>query len=133
MRMVLLALGALVILGGGAAGAYFYFMKPAQASVGNEAVAKDDSAEKDKKKEANEKAAYVEMDPLIVPIIDKDGVSQEVSLVVAIEVPDDKAKAAQDLVEYCLTKGQESASSLGYVPLPDNVRETVRKAAQLIN
>lgn len=48
------------------------------------------------------------------------------------DMPDDKAKAARDLVEYCLTEGQESASSLGYVPLPDNVRETVRKAAQLI-
>lgn len=49
------------------------------------------------------------------------------------DMPDDKAKAAKDLVEYCLTEGQKSASSLGYVPLPDNVRETVRKAAQLIH
>ncbi len=48
------------------------------------------------------------------------------------DMPDEKAKAARELVEYCLTEGQKTASSLGYVPLPENVIETVRKAAQLI-
>ncbi|WP_321532392.1 phosphate ABC transporter substrate-binding protein PstS [uncultured Desulfuromonas sp.] len=44
----------------------------------------------------------------------------------------EKAKAARDLVEYCLTEGQKSADSLGYIPLPKNIIETVRKTAQLI-
>jgi phosphate transport system substrate-binding protein len=45
---------------------------------------------------------------------------------------DDKAKALRDLVEYCLTEGQKSADALGYIPLPDNVVEKVRAAAQLV-
>lgn len=45
---------------------------------------------------------------------------------------DDKAKALRDLIEYCLTEGQKSADALGYIPLPENVIEKVRKAAQLI-
>lgn len=44
----------------------------------------------------------------------------------------DKAKVARDLVEYCLTEGQKSADAMGYIPLPDNVIETVRQVAQNI-
>ena len=48
------------------------------------------------------------------------------------DMDDEKAKVARDLVEYCLTEGQKSADALGYVPLPDNVVETVRKVSQMI-
>jgi phosphate transport system substrate-binding protein len=44
----------------------------------------------------------------------------------------EKAQAARDLVEYCLTEGQKSADDLGYIPLPENVVETVRTVAQNI-
>ncbi len=44
----------------------------------------------------------------------------------------EKAKAARDLIEYCLTEGQKTADSLGYIPLPKNIIETVRETAQLI-
>jgi phosphate transport system substrate-binding protein len=44
----------------------------------------------------------------------------------------EKAQAARELVEYCITKGQESADKLGYVPLPENVVEMVRSATQFI-
>ena len=44
----------------------------------------------------------------------------------------EKAKAARHLVEYCLTEGQESADALGYIPLPENVVETVWEVAQKI-
>jgi phosphate transport system substrate-binding protein len=44
----------------------------------------------------------------------------------------EKAKVARQLVEYCLTEGQKSADALGYVPLPEEVVETVRKVAQKI-
>ncbi|TVQ92872.1 MAG: phosphate ABC transporter substrate-binding protein PstS [Chromatiaceae bacterium] len=43
-----------------------------------------------------------------------------------------KAGVARDLVEYILTEGQQSADPMGYIPLPENVVETVRKVAQLI-
>lgn len=41
----------------------------------------------------------------------------------------DKLDAARKLIEYCITTGQKSADSLGYIPLPDNVVESVRKVA----
>jgi phosphate transport system substrate-binding protein len=43
-----------------------------------------------------------------------------------------RAKAARDLVEYCLTEGQKSADAMGYIPLPDNVIATVREVSQMI-
>ena len=45
---------------------------------------------------------------------------------------DGKAKALRDLVEYGLTKGQAMAPKMGYIPLPENVVERVRKATALI-
>jgi len=44
----------------------------------------------------------------------------------------EKAKAARDLIEYCLTQGQKSADSLGYIPLPASVVETVRETTKMI-
>jgi phosphate transport system substrate-binding protein len=40
-----------------------------------------------------------------------------------------KAAALRQLVEYCLTEGQKSSASMGYIPLPDVVVAAVRKAA----
>ncbi len=45
---------------------------------------------------------------------------------------DAKAKALRDLVEYCLTEGQKSADSMGYIPLPANVVERVRKVSNMV-
>lgn len=45
---------------------------------------------------------------------------------------DAKAKVLRELVEYGLTKGQAAAPKMGYVPLPANVIERVKKAAALI-
>lgn len=88
MKLVLIALGALVILGGGAAGAYFYFAKPAVASAGeaSEAEKAHDKAKADAAAAIPPK--FVELNALILPIIDDSGVTQTVSLVVAIEVAD---------------------------------------------
>ncbi|MGH8615004.1 MAG: phosphate ABC transporter substrate-binding protein PstS [Gammaproteobacteria bacterium] len=43
-----------------------------------------------------------------------------------------KAEALRDIVEYCLTEGQKIADPMGYIPLPENVVEKVRVAAQQI-
>ncbi|MCB1783373.1 MAG: flagellar basal body-associated FliL family protein [Alphaproteobacteria bacterium] len=94
MKKIVIALGALLLLGGGGAGAYFYFFAPAQASVpegeegGDEHVAKEESHGGGGHGEG---ASFVELDPLILPIIDNSGVTQVVSLVVAIEVGDASA------------------------------------------
>jgi flagellar FliL protein len=90
MRMVLIAVVALLMLGGGGAGAYFYFGKQAEASPtdGGKEVANHDK--KDKKKGGGGHGAggaeFVELDPLVLPIIDGTGVTQVVSLVIALEV-----------------------------------------------
>jgi phosphate transport system substrate-binding protein len=45
---------------------------------------------------------------------------------------DEKANALRELVEYCLTTGQQSADAMGYIPLPENVIERVRKVSQMV-
>lgn len=92
MKMAAIGLLAVLVLGGGAAGAYFYFAKPAVAAGGPvDEAAK--AAHDAKSKEAAEGAAapvqeFVELHPLILPVIGENGVTQTVSLVVSLEVPD---------------------------------------------
>lgn len=92
MKIILIALTAIILLAGGGAGAYFYFMQPAEAATG--AAGEHAKAEKSakKKKDAHAASSFVQLDPLILPIIGKDGVSQVVSLVVVIETPDEAGK-----------------------------------------
>jgi len=104
MKYAILAIVAIVVLGGGAAFAYLYF-QPAQTSETEEGAEADSGehgdthAKADKKKEKAhadssahaEPAQFVELDPIILPVLDKDGVSQTVSLVVSLEVFDHKA------------------------------------------
>lgn len=92
MKFVLMALAGLLLLGGGAAGAYFFFDKPAEAAAGPA----DEAQEAHKAKKADHGGGhgegadvqYVEMQPLVLPIIDDNGVSQVVSLVMVLEVND---------------------------------------------
>ena len=83
MRFIVLILLGLVLLGGGGAGAYFYFGQKAEASAGEAGKHADGHGAGDGKKESFE---FVELDPLVLPIIDKQGVQQVISLVIAIEV-----------------------------------------------
>ncbi len=53
-------------------------------------------------------------------------------LMFAEKMSADKLAAANKLIEYCITEGQKSADSLGYIPLPSNVVDTVRKVAKKI-
>jgi phosphate transport system substrate-binding protein len=45
---------------------------------------------------------------------------------------DNKAEVLRNVVEYGLTEGQKVADQYGYIPLPDNVIEKVRAAAEQI-
>ena len=83
MKLVLMIVGALVVLAGGGAGAYFYFVQPAEASAPE---GEEHEVVKKEEKEAPTHYEYVELDPLILPIVDKSGVSQVVSMVIALEV-----------------------------------------------
>lgn len=94
--MIFIALGALIVLGGGGAGAYFYFFQPAEASAVDTV---DDHKEEDKKKDDHSgHYEFVELDPLILPIVDNNGVSQTVNLVVTLEVVDAKARAKVEMI-----------------------------------
>lgn len=90
MRMIIIAAAALLVLGGGAAGAYFYFSQNAEAAVGPdgqpiEITEKDDKHQKGGHGEANS-SKFVELTPIILPIVDGNGVSQTISMIVTIEV-----------------------------------------------
>ena len=39
-----------------------------------------------------------------------------------------KAAALKELVRYCMVEGQKASESLGYIPLPDHVKERVLQA-----
>ncbi|MFK7839202.1 MAG: flagellar basal body-associated protein FliL [Bdellovibrionales bacterium] len=96
MKSVIMIVGALIVLAGGGAGAYFYFTGEAEASAPQDQADKI-AEKKSKEKKETYKFEYVELDPLILPIVDKNGVSQVVSLVVALEVIDSKsASLARD-------------------------------------
>ena len=88
MRMIIMAVLLLAVLGGGGAGVYFYFFNVAEASISEEDKEK---ATKEAKKEDHggehgAEAMFVELDPLILPIVDNDGIQQVVSIVIALEV-----------------------------------------------
>lgn len=87
MKSVVLALIAILILGGGGAAGYFYFKQPAEAAIGEDQQAAP--KEIHGKVNANHHE-FVQLDPLILPIVDSNGVSQIVSIVVVIEVEGSK-------------------------------------------
>jgi flagellar FliL protein len=91
MRVALLALVAIVVLGGAAGGAYFYFGRSAEASVGE--TAEHTEAKEAKKKDKHEPLVFVEMTPLVLPIVDANGVSQVISLVIVLQVASEEQKA----------------------------------------
>lgn len=88
MKILIFAVAALMIVGGGGAGAYFYFGNQAVAAGTDGEDAKKHAEKMEKKK--SETFEFVELAPLILPIIDENGVSQVVSIVITIEVADTK-------------------------------------------
>jgi flagellar FliL protein len=92
MKLAVIAIVALLLVGGGAAGAYFYFDKPAEAAGGpvDEAAKAEHEAKKEAAKEGEPapQAQFVQLDPLILPLIGESGVTQTISIVVSLEVPD---------------------------------------------
>lgn len=89
MKMALIGLVAVLILGGGAAGAYFYFNKPAEAALTEGAAAEKAAAEAEGEHAAPAPVLeFVKVDPIILPVIDDHGLSQVVTIVITLEVPD---------------------------------------------
>lgn len=85
MKKVIMTLAALALLTGVAGGAYLFLMKPAQASE------KSEKKETAKSEGGDAAVSFVQMSPLTLPILDKNGVSQIISIVISIEVKDEIA------------------------------------------
>ncbi|MAH06131.1 MAG: flagellar basal body-associated FliL family protein [Pseudomonadota bacterium] len=86
MKKVLIGVVGILLLGGGAGGGYLFLKKPAEASLTEEGAAKEAKHAKKKKGHGDEAIEFVQLDPLILPIVDRNGLSQVVSIVVALEV-----------------------------------------------
>lgn len=99
MKKIIIIVVALLLLGGGGFAAFtFLGGKPAEASV-DAKTAKKDKEEGEKavsKEEADAKVAFVKIDSLTLPIVNKSGVVQIVNISVTLEVEDaEKAKAIE--------------------------------------
>lgn len=98
-KMIIIGLAAVLLLGGGAAG-YFFLLAPDEAEevLEGEEHAADNTKDKDgHSKDSDDKhgdghggahMAYIEMSPLLLPIIDEYGISQTVTITIALEVSD---------------------------------------------
>lgn len=92
MRKILMVVAALGVLGGGGAGAYFMLLKkPAEAALPNQEKV-DEHAKAEEKKHGEEAPApkFVKLDPLVVPVMDDEGVSQTISMLITFEVVDEE-------------------------------------------
>lgn len=103
MKYIGILLWACVLVGAGGAGGFFYFKNSAVASFGevNQQAIADKEAKELSAKEAEEAAKnlrFVELTPIILPIMDAQGVSQVVTLIVSLEVTNEEnEKFAQAL------------------------------------
>lgn len=92
MKKLVLGLVALLLLGGVGFAAYTYLGgAPAEAAATEGAVeeaAKKEQEGKDKAA-ADALVAFVKMDPMVLPVVDKTGVSQVINLSVTLEVKDE--------------------------------------------
>lgn len=83
MKKIMAICGALALLLGGGFAVYTVLNKPAAASVDGKVV-----EEKAADAHAAPTIEYVKLDPLMLPIVDRNGVSQMVRIVVSLQVAD---------------------------------------------
>lgn len=86
LKKALLPILAAILLLSIGAGAYFY-MSSSEASTGEDAAVA--AKAEDKEHASAGKITYIPMQPIILPIIDREGISQTISLVVSLEVKDE--------------------------------------------
>lgn len=91
MKYIFILVMAVVLLGAGGAAGFFAFQKEAVASLGAEnaealAIKKKREQAARASEEENKNLHFVKLDPIILPIIDEQGVSQVITLVVSLEL-----------------------------------------------
>lgn len=142
MRLIIMAVVLLALLGGGGAGAYFYFFQPAEAAISDEAKKADTEHKKEAKEgEHGAEAMFVELDPLILPIVDNEGVQQIVSIVIALEVAGqegaDKVKAIKPRLKDAYIQDlygvlNKNEALKGGVVQVGTIKERLNKATQRV-
>lgn len=85
MKKFIITAIAVLFLGCGIFGTFLFLNKPAQAN---------ESKEPEKAEGEAAGPSFVEMKPLVLPVVDKEGVSQIISIVISLET-DDPANVAQ--------------------------------------
>lgn len=84
MKKFMYVMMVMIMLGGGIIGSVLLSSASAYAGGGGGDSGGDLSGA--------EAAHFVRLDPLILPVIDKDGITQTISLVIVIEVPSDRTR-----------------------------------------
>jgi flagellar FliL protein len=96
MKKIILAVVALALIGGGGFAAFTFLAgSKAEASVDPKQAAKDkkDGEKALSKAEIDAKVAFVKIDPLTLPVVNKKGVVQIINISITLEVEDaEKAK-----------------------------------------
>lgn len=99
MKKIIIIFVALLLLGGGGFAAFtFLGGKTAEASVDPKQASKDKSKAEDAASKAEKDAlvSFVKMDPLTLPVVNKNGVVQIVNISITLEVEDaEKAKEVE--------------------------------------
>ncbi len=101
MKKIILVIVALLLLGGGGFAAFtFLGGKSAEASVDPQQASEDKKlAEEGKSKaETDAMVTFVKIDPLTLPVVDKNGVVQIVNISITLEVGD--AEKAKDVERF---------------------------------
>ncbi len=83
MKKIMTICGAIALLLGGGFAVYTVLNKPAEASVDGKTT-----EEKAADEHAVPTTEFVALDPLMLPVVDRNGVSQMVRIVVSLQVPD---------------------------------------------
>src|SRR5690606_402610 len=96
MKKLIIAIIALLLVGGASFGAYTFVNKPAEATETKE-IAKAATAAEVKP------PSYVELKPLVLPVLDRDGVSQIISIVISLEVENPEMAAKAEALKPRLT------------------------------
>jgi len=83
MKKIMYIMMIMVMLGGGIIGSVLLTSTSAYAAGGGDSGGDLSGADA---------AHFVRLDPLILPVIDKNGITQTISLVIVIEVPSDRTR-----------------------------------------
>jgi len=86
MRILIFSVLGILLLAGAGVGAYMFHNKSAEASTGQK-------SEKSGRHGAAVKHSFLEMDPLIFPVLNGTGTPQTINLIVTLEVESEEASA----------------------------------------